>query len=124
MPGLRKPLTQVLRHLYMRFFRILTRRFFALAIILFVLLNSVDVFLVHMQHNSKANEGASKDTGRIFIASIHWNNEAILRSAWNQALLDLVECLGSNNVFVSVYESGECLNLLHLISNLIEIQTV
>ncbi|KAL9009951.1 MAG: hypothetical protein Q9173_005067 [Seirophora scorigena] len=42
----------------------------------------------------------------IFIASIHWNNEAILRNHWNSAVLRLVEHLGSKNVFVSVLESG------------------
>ncbi|OJD30977.1 polysaccharide export protein [Diplodia corticola] len=43
---------------------------------------------------------------RIFIASIHWNNEAILRSHWNAALIDLVQHLGPSNVFVSILESG------------------
>lgn len=43
---------------------------------------------------------------RVFIASLHWNNEKILRSGWNRGVLDLVETLGPENVFVSVYESG------------------
>lgn len=43
---------------------------------------------------------------RIFIASIHWNNEAILRSNWNQAVLDLVNYLGAENVFVAILEGG------------------
>ncbi|EEP81276.1 conserved hypothetical protein [Uncinocarpus reesii 1704] len=43
---------------------------------------------------------------RVFIASIHWNNEAILRSHWNDALLDLARTLGPENVFVSILESG------------------
>ncbi|RDW86468.1 glycosyltransferase family 69 protein [Aspergillus mulundensis] len=43
---------------------------------------------------------------RIFITSIHWNNEAILRSHWNDAVIRLVQHWGPNNVFVSVYESG------------------
>lgn len=43
---------------------------------------------------------------RIFIASIHWNNEAILRSHWNDAVVDLVQSLGVDNVYVSVFESG------------------
>ena len=44
--------------------------------------------------------------GRVFISSTHWNNEAILRSHWNSALLDLVKHVGPSNVYVSVYESG------------------
>ncbi|KAF2815674.1 uncharacterized protein BDZ99DRAFT_541448 [Mytilinidion resinicola] len=43
---------------------------------------------------------------RIFMASIHWINERILRSHWNQAVLDLVQHLGPQNVFVGVLESG------------------
>lgn len=43
---------------------------------------------------------------RIYVASLHWNNEDILRSEWNRAVLDLVKTFGPNNVFVSVYESG------------------
>ena len=43
---------------------------------------------------------------RLFIASIHWNNEKILRSNWNRAILELVEYFGADNVYVSIYESG------------------
>lgn len=43
---------------------------------------------------------------RVFIASLHWNNEAILRSDWNRGVVELVNALGPDNVFVSVYESG------------------
>lgn len=43
---------------------------------------------------------------RIFIASIHWNNAAILNAHWSAALLELVTQLGPQNVYVSIYESG------------------
>jgi hypothetical protein len=43
---------------------------------------------------------------RVFIASLHWNNEAILRSHWNDGVIKLAEALGPANVFVSVQESG------------------
>ncbi len=43
---------------------------------------------------------------RVFIASLHWNNENILRTEWNRGVVDLVKTLGPENVFVSVYESG------------------
>lgn len=43
---------------------------------------------------------------RIYIASIHWNNEAVLRSKWNDAVVDTVKVLGPENSYVSVYESG------------------
>ncbi|KAL8741260.1 MAG: hypothetical protein Q9190_006116 [Brigantiaea leucoxantha] len=43
---------------------------------------------------------------KIFISSIHWNNEAVLRSNWNAAILDLVQHIGVDKVYVSIYESG------------------
>lgn len=43
---------------------------------------------------------------RVYIASLHWNNEKILRSEWNRGVVDLVKTFGPENVFVSVYESG------------------
>lgn len=43
---------------------------------------------------------------RIFIASMHWNNEAIIRSHWSAAVLDLVKHYGPENVYVSIVESG------------------
>lgn len=43
---------------------------------------------------------------RIYIASIHWNNEAVLRSKWIEAVVNTVQVLGPENVYVSIYESG------------------
>jgi hypothetical protein len=43
---------------------------------------------------------------KVFIASTHWNNEDILRSHWNKAVLQVAEALGTENVYISVYESG------------------
>ena len=49
---------------------------------------------------------SANPTEKVFIASTHWNNEAILRSHWNAAVVALAKHLGPNNVYVSVYESG------------------
>ncbi|KAL1837155.1 hypothetical protein VTJ49DRAFT_4201 [Mycothermus thermophilus] len=46
------------------------------------------------------------ETRRVYIASLHWNNEEILRSEWNRRLLELVKRFEPDNVFVSIYESG------------------
>ncbi|KAJ5104802.1 hypothetical protein NUU61_002149 [Penicillium alfredii] len=43
---------------------------------------------------------------RIYIAGVHWNNEIILRDYWNQAVIELSQKLGPENVFISIYESG------------------
>lgn len=49
---------------------------------------------------------SSSHTDRIFIASIHWNNELIIRSHWSAAILDLVRHFGAENVYISVIEGG------------------
>lgn len=43
---------------------------------------------------------------KIFLSSIHWNNEDIIKSHWSAAILALVEEIGIDNVYVSIYESG------------------
>ncbi|KAL2371134.1 polysaccharide export protein, variant [Blastomyces gilchristii SLH14081] len=42
----------------------------------------------------------------VYVASTHWNNEAILRSHWNAAVVELARKFGKDNIYVSVYESG------------------
>ena len=49
---------------------------------------------------------ASKSPEKIFIASIHWNNEAVIRTNWTFSLLSLCKERGPKNVFISLYESG------------------
>lgn len=76
-------------------------------ILVFLLWNAIEVYLLS-DYFSKSPENNSRHprSERIFIASIHWNNEAILRSHWNDAVLDLAQTLGPDRVFLSVFESG------------------
>ena len=84
--------------------RILRAAFLVLAA-----LSTIDLLsLVSTRSHKQSAEKKTPDVHgqRIFIASIHWNNEQILRSNWNLAILELVEYFGPDNVYVSVYESG------------------
>ncbi|KAK6226812.1 hypothetical protein QIS74_00367 [Colletotrichum tabaci] len=45
-------------------------------------------------------------TERVYIAGMHYNDAALIREHWAGAVLALVDALGRDNVFVSVYESG------------------
>ncbi|KAI5461790.1 cryptococcal mannosyltransferase 1-domain-containing protein [Mariannaea sp. PMI_226] len=79
--------------------------------ITFIAWTVLDTLLVHYRHdlayqNHQLNKVKHDNSTRVYIASPHWNNERILRDSWNQGVLDLVTAFGSNNVFVSVYESG------------------
>ena len=52
------------------------------------------------------DEPLSADIQKVFISALHWNNEPILRSHWNAAVVELVKSLGPANVFISIHESG------------------
>ncbi|CAM1508875.1 Fc.00g026140.m01.CDS01 [Cosmosporella sp. VM-42] len=82
------------------------RRFLLLAFVWTL----VDAFHVHRRLYLASQEHRapvkSQSPVRMFIASLHWNNERILRDSWNKAVLDLVSAFGPSNIFVRVYESG------------------
>lgn len=88
--------------------RILRASTFNLLFCLFVIWNAIDVAWVYsiyaQQAHLKPNVGARNES--IFIASIHWNNEAILRQHWVPAVAELAKHLGPDHVFISVQESG------------------
>lgn len=75
-------------------------------ILVFVLFSIIDVAQILRSLSSPTNEPIARRPERVYIASIHWNNERILRSHWNDAVLALANALGRENVFVTVYESG------------------
>lgn len=58
------------------------------------------------QHQNPTAEPPNVRGQKVFIASIHWNNEPILRSNWSAAVLELVDYFGPENVYISIYESG------------------
>jgi Cryptococcal mannosyltransferase 1 len=86
-------------------------RYLRYAVFLFVFANFLQVWRIQhhlsqpssLHHDSPYSPGKNK---RVFVASIHWNNEAILRERWNDAIVELVEVIGPANIFVSIYESG------------------
>lgn len=84
-------------------YRPLLKRILQIAGILFLVQSIVDY------RRSRApyiGDSSLSNEQKIFIASIHWNNEAILRSHWVPGVLGLVEHFGRDNVYVSVQESG------------------
>lgn len=94
------------------------KRYLARLALLAIIFLIFDLFWAHFRASpsdplqSRNNQGytpsktKSTTQERIFIASTHWNNEIVLRSHWNTAILNLVQSLGAENVYVSVVESG------------------
>lgn len=84
-------------------------RLLRISLLLFCFLNFLDVLRVHrsLSLSRHASETPPRAQGeKIFIASTHWNNEVILRSHWNAAVVALAQHFGTSNVYVSIYESG------------------
>ncbi|KYK58596.1 polysaccharide export protein [Drechmeria coniospora] len=113
---MRRPLPTVLlagaNRLYLR--RIRRWRTTRLLLLLFCLVNVLDVLRVHRnllnyelyRQELEAGPKPSRPNERIYIASIHFNNGDVLRTHWNEAVLRLTETFGVKNVFVSIFESG------------------
>lgn len=91
-----------------RFSRSSRTRVFRATLLVFALFCIVDVLSLTSarQHQNLPAKAPDVRGQKIFIASIHWNNEPILRSNWNLAVLALVDYFGAENVYISVYESG------------------
>ncbi|KAH8688674.1 cryptococcal mannosyltransferase 1-domain-containing protein [Phaeosphaeriaceae sp. PMI808] len=91
----------------MRRLRALYRRSVKQVLILaFVLFNIFDITWILCCLSGPTTEPVARRPERVYIASLHWNNERILRSHWNDAVVALANSLGRDNVFVTVYESG------------------
>ncbi|ELR10247.1 hypothetical protein VC83_08959 [Pseudogymnoascus destructans] len=92
----------------------LRRTWLRLAIIIAVVALYVDYVrlvvvnypLSRVSPSTASMDGSGLKKERIFIASMHWNNERIIRSHWSSAVLDLVKHFGAENVYISVAESG------------------
>ncbi|KAL4786455.1 cryptococcal mannosyltransferase 1-domain-containing protein [Aspergillus varians] len=86
----------------------LRRRLLQLALLTFFFWSTIDVLLVHRHFNQEQTRLDYKPPNRqrIFIASALWNKERTLPGQWNEAVAELANVFGSDNLFVSVYESG------------------
>ncbi|EPE30110.1 hypothetical protein GLAREA_12833 [Glarea lozoyensis ATCC 20868] len=89
----------------------LRRTWLRLVVPLLFFVLSIDLFLTVAVHPQPKRVSAIEtvltniSNPRIFIASIHWNNEVAIRSHWGVAVLDLVRYLGPENVYISILES-------------------
>ncbi|KAK3934056.1 cryptococcal mannosyltransferase 1-domain-containing protein [Diplogelasinospora grovesii] len=70
----------------------------------------LDALLVRHRLDLAAREHrtvpAVREPVRIYIASLHWNNEVILRDFWNDGVVALARAFGPENVYVNIQESG------------------
>jgi hypothetical protein len=80
---------------------------FRVLVLLFFLWESLHAISIYIHQQAASNAPPPpRNSKRIYIAAQHWNTAPILRSHWNSALEALVQELGIENVYVSIYESG------------------
>lgn len=99
------------RHRIRRTRPILRHPAFRLILLFLLVLDTLHIAHIHSAQTSARSPSRPPPpplppNTRIFIASQHWNTARILRDRWNAALLELVQHLGTDNVFVSIFESG------------------
>ncbi|KAI4122946.1 MAG: hypothetical protein LQ347_006325, partial [Umbilicaria vellea] len=95
--------------LHIPFRRTIRTRYTRAALLLFLLFFFVDLLSlswIFSRQPAPAVLPSGQPAERIYIASIHWNNELILRSNWSKAVLELAQHLGPENIYISMYESG------------------
>jgi Cryptococcal mannosyltransferase 1 len=56
--------------------------------------------------NSTSSPNTAQTMGRVFIASLLKDNEDILKAGWSDAVVNLTQALGPDNVWISIHESG------------------
>ncbi|KAH6620051.1 cryptococcal mannosyltransferase 1-domain-containing protein [Boeremia exigua] len=78
-----------------------------LVLLLFFIWDSLHCISLHLRQTAALpTSPPPPNTKRIYIAAQHYNSARLLREHWNEALYTLVQELGVDNVFVSIYESG------------------
>ncbi|KAL3466795.1 cryptococcal mannosyltransferase 1-domain-containing protein [Aspergillus heterothallicus] len=103
----------------------LRRRLLQLLLLTFVLWSTVDVILVRRHFNEQQVHLDYKppDRQQIFVASVIRNNDRTLPDGWNEAVIELANVFGSDNIFISVYETGSSTatkNALHALDKSLE----
>ena len=55
---------------------------------------------------------------KIFICAQFWTNAYVIHTRWGEALLNLIDGLGADNVYLSIYESGSLDNTKEILAYL------
>lgn len=87
--------------------RIFRSRILRLALVIVVVWTFLEAFYIH-RGILLANNGTTQHVNRekIFIAFLPWNQEIILRTHLMKQIKELIQALGVENVFLSIYENG------------------
>jgi hypothetical protein len=107
-------LRQVLRYHKLR------RRLLQILVLIVVLWSTADVILVrrHLNEEQTHLDYKPPERQRIFIASVIRNNKRSLPEGWSEAIVGLADVFGSDNIFVSICETGSSDNTKNFLRDL------
>ena len=100
------PWRAYLRTSIRRFARARHLRFVLVSLLVVAIVDFLSLSWTFSRQSIEPNPREPKSIPKIYVASTHWNNGAKLRGFWNQAILNLAEHVGVENIYVSIYESG------------------
>ncbi|KAK3722506.1 hypothetical protein LTR37_002498 [Vermiconidia calcicola] len=87
--------------------RILRSRMLRVATFILAFWTLLETFHIHRLLLETASTPVERGkTEKVFIASLPWNNEIILRTHLVDQIRDVIHALGIPNVYISVYENG------------------
>lgn len=89
--------------------RVLRTKWLRVALVIFAVVNFFDVMRIHnriKQDELQSREPTHRKGERIYIASMHFNDAELVKEHWSDALLQLIDVIGAENTFVSIFESG------------------
>lgn len=84
-------------------------RLFVLLVLLLFFLDLVSIARTRNTLHSSSRQTSNtypRIQERIYIASLHWNDEVLLRNHWIPSLVNLVSHIPPENVYISILESG------------------
>ncbi|KAK0771288.1 hypothetical protein LTR91_005089 [Friedmanniomyces endolithicus] len=95
------------RALQPRVQRLILTRIIKSSLILLALSTTLEVLSIRRALSLEASKPPPPfGNQKVFIASLHWTDERVLREYWVPALRQLAQDIGRESVFVSVFESG------------------
>ncbi|KAF7716445.1 Alpha-1,3-mannosyltransferase [Penicillium ucsense] len=87
---------------------LLRHRIIRIGLVILILWNLVDLhFILRLVAETDAvYRDQPRQTERIYIAMVNWNNEYLLRNHLSKAITELSWRLRPENIYISIYESG------------------
>jgi len=101
---IRRPLHVKRKNCPGRYLRLFVRVAVAIVVVLITLVILTPVLIPSYTYRPAHYTGTNPNNEKVFIAA-NIVDEHLIRGAWGESLLELIDILGEDNVFISIYEN-------------------